>query len=106
MCAPSASIWPKKSSLNLLQSRGGSLHLPLLALVQEGMSQVIESALAAIAPVAFASRPIMIRAPRVDVVALAPGTLQRAILPPQYMNVGLTLFGVEELMDVREHWHR
>jgi hypothetical protein len=38
-------------------------------------------------------------------VALAPGTLQRAIFPPQRMDVGLTLFDVEELVDIREHRH-
>jgi hypothetical protein len=77
-----------------------------LALVQEGIGKVIEGALAAIAPVAFTPGAVVIRAPRINVVALAPGTLQRALFPPQCMNVGLTLFGIEELVDVREHWHR
>jgi hypothetical protein len=69
------------------------------------MGEIVEGALAAVAPVAFASRPVMVRAPRVDVVALAPGTLQGTIFPAQHMDVGLTLIDLEELVDVREHWH-
>jgi len=71
-----------------------------LALVEQGSGEVVEGALAAIAPVAFAARPVVIRAPWVDVVAVAPGTLQWAIFPPQCMDGGLTLVDVEELVDV------
>ena len=74
--------------------------------MEQGVGEVVEGALAAVAPVAFAPRAVVIGALGIDVVALAPGTLQRALFPPQRMNVGLTLFGVEELVDVREHWHR
>jgi hypothetical protein len=73
--------------------------------VQEGIGQVIEGALAAIAPVAFTPGAIVIRASRINVVALAPGTLQRTLFPPQCMNVGLALFDVEELMQMGEHRH-
>ena len=47
-----------------------------LALVQQGVSKVIEGALAAVAPVTFAARAIVVRPPRIDVMALAPGTLK------------------------------
>jgi hypothetical protein len=47
----------------------------------------------------------MVSAPEADVVALAPGTLQRTIFPSEGMNVCLTLFSTEELVDVREHRH-
>jgi hypothetical protein len=35
-----------------------------------------------------------------NILALAPGTLEGTILPPQRMDVGLTLVDVEELVDV------
>ena len=38
--------------------------------------------------------------PRIDVLTLAPGTLERPILPPQRMDVGLTLVDVEEMVKV------
>ena len=69
------------------------------------VSEVVEGALAAIAPVTFTPRAVVICAPGIDVVALAPGTLQRAIFPPERMDVGLTLVDVEEFVDVREHRH-
>jgi hypothetical protein len=64
------------------------------------MGQIIEGALAAVAPVALAPRAVVVRAPGIDVVALAPGTLERAFFPPQRMDVSLTLVGVEELVNV------
>src|SRR5262245_21621425 len=74
--------------------------------MEQRISQIVEGALAVVAPVAFASRPVVVRPPRVDVLAVAPGTLQGTIFRPQRMDVGLTLFGIEELVDVREHRHR
>jgi hypothetical protein len=68
--------------------------------MEEGISQGIEGALAAVAPVAFAPGSVMVIAPRIDVVALTPGTLKRPIFPPQRMEVGLTLIDVEEVVDV------
>src|SRR5262249_34259149 len=41
-----------------------------LALVQESIGEIVEGALAAVAPVAFASRPVVVHAPRVDVMDL------------------------------------
>jgi DDE superfamily endonuclease len=38
-------------------------------------------------------------------VALAPRTLERTILPPERMEVGLALFDVEELVQMRQHRH-
>ena len=55
---------------------------------------------AAVAPVAFAPRAIMVCPPGIDVLALAPRTLERTIFPSQRMEVGLTVFGVEELVDI------
>jgi len=68
--------------------------------MEEGISEVVEGALAPVTPVAFAPGAVVIRPPRIDVLALAPGTLEWAILPPQRMDVGVTLFGVEEVVDV------
>jgi hypothetical protein len=64
------------------------------------MGQIIEGPLAAVAPVALAPRAIVVRPPGIDVLALALGALEQTLFPPEGMDVGLTLFGVEELMDV------
>lgn len=74
-------------------------------MVQEGLGEVMEGALTAMAPGALAPGAVVVCAPRIDVVALAPGTLQRAIFPPERMDVGLTLVDMEELVNVREHRH-
>jgi hypothetical protein len=71
----------------------------LLALGQQRVGEVVEGAPTAVAPVALASWPVMVRAPRADVVGVTPGTLERAIFPPQRTDVGLALFGAEELVD-------
>ena len=47
----------------------------------------------------------MVRAPRADVVAVTPGTVEQAAFPPEYRDVGMTLFGAEELVDVGENRH-
>src|SRR5215831_12605215 len=39
------------------------------------------------------------------VVALTPRTLERPILPAQHMDGGLTRFGVEEVVQMRNHRH-
>jgi hypothetical protein len=64
------------------------------------MGQIVEGPLAAVAPVALAPRAVVVRPPGIDVLALAPGTLERAFFPPERMEVGVTGFGVEELVDV------
>jgi hypothetical protein len=68
--------------------------------MEERIGQVVEGAFAAVTPVAFAYGAVVVRPPGIDVLALAPGTLEGSIFPPQRRDVGLTLFGVEELMDV------
>ena len=40
--------------------------------MEQRLGQIVAGALTAVAPIAFASRPVVVRAPRVDVVALAP----------------------------------
>jgi hypothetical protein len=47
----------------------------------------------------------VVRAPWIDIATLASGTLQRAIFPPQCVDVGLTLFGTEKLVDIGEKRH-
>ena len=64
------------------------------------MGKVVEGPLAAVTPVALAPRSVVVRPPGIDVLALAPGALERAFFPPERMDVGLTLFGVEELVHV------
>ena len=64
--------------------------------MEQRIGEVVEGALTAVAPVAFASGSVVITAPWIDSTALAPGTLERPIFPSQRMDVGLTLFGVEE----------
>ena len=69
------------------------------------IGEIVESALAAVAPVAFAPRSVVVLPPRIDVLALAAGTLEGLLFPSQRVDVGMTLIGVEELVEVREHWH-
>ena len=76
-----------------------------LALVEQGASEVSEGALAAMAPGAFASRAVVVRAPVSNVVALAARTLQRTVFPPQRVDVGLALFSIEEVVHMREDRH-
>jgi hypothetical protein len=76
-----------------------------LAPVEQGLGEVVEGALAAVTPVAFAPGAVVVRAPRIDVLALAPGTLEWTIFPPQRMNVRLALCGVEEVVYMGEHRH-
>jgi len=73
--------------------------------MEQGVGEIVEGALTAVAPVEFASGSVVIIALWIDSLALAPGTLEGTIFPSQRMDVGLTLFAVEELVDVRKHWH-
>jgi hypothetical protein len=73
--------------------------------VQQGCSEVVEGALAAVTPIAFAPWSILVGAPLANVVALAARTLQRPIFPPESTDVRLALFGVEEVVDMGEHRH-
>src|ERR687887_1848618 len=78
-----------------------------LAAVQERSREVIEGALAVFVStaVAFQSRLVVVRTPRTDVVALTAGTLEWALFPPQRMDIELTRFGVEEVVEMRHHRH-
>ena len=64
------------------------------------MGEVVEGAVAAVAPVAQTPGSIVVLPPRIDVLALASGTLEWALFPPQRMDIGVTLVDVEELVDV------
>jgi hypothetical protein len=68
--------------------------------MEQGMGQIIEGPLAAVAPVALAPRAVVVLPPGIDILALAPGTLERTLLPPERMDVGVTVFGIEELVDI------
>jgi hypothetical protein len=73
--------------------------------VEQRIGEVVEAPLAAVTPVALTPRSIVVVPPRIDLLALAPGILERPIFPSQWMDVGLTLVDVEEFVDVREHRH-
>jgi hypothetical protein len=71
-----------------------------LAAVEQSRGEIVEGTLAAVTPVAFTPGALVVRPPRIDVLILAPGTLERPILPPQRMDVGLTLVDVAEMVHV------
>ena len=48
---------------------------------------------------------VVVGAPGPDVVALTAGTLEGPIFPAQRMDVGLTRFGVEEMVEMRHNRH-
>jgi hypothetical protein len=73
--------------------------------MQQGGGAVVEGALAAMAPVAFAPGAVLVDAPLANVVALAARTLERTILPPERTDVGLALFDVEKVVQMREYRH-
>ena len=75
-----------------------------LAPVEQGLGEVVEGALAAVTPVAFTPGARVVRPPQIDILTLAPGTWECTIFPPECMNVRVTLFEAEELMDVRKYW--
>jgi len=68
--------------------------------VEQGIGEVVKGALATVTPVPFTSGAIVVRPPRINILALAPGTLEGTIFPPQRMDVSLTLVDVEELVDI------
>lgn len=51
--------------------------------------------------VALQARLGVVGAPRTDVVALTPRTLERPIFPAPHMDVELTRVGVEKLVKMR-----
>jgi hypothetical protein len=70
--------------------------------VQQGVGQVVAGALTTLlfTAVAFQARLGVVGAPRTDVVALTPWTLEGPILPSSGMDVRLALVDVEELVKV------
>jgi hypothetical protein len=69
-----------------------------LTVGQQRVREVIGGAPTAVAPVAFQPWPIMVSAPGTEVVAVTAGTLERAIFPPEHMEIGLAGIGIEELV--------
>ena len=83
------------------------MHDRALAAVQERSREVIESALAVLllTAIAFQSGLVVVGTPRTNVVALTPRTLKGPIFPSQRMDVRLTRFDVEELVEMRKNAH-
>ena len=83
------------------------MHDRARAAVQERAREGIEGALAGLLfpTVALQARLVMLRAPGADVVALTSGALQGPILPAQPLEIGLTRFGAEELVQMRTNRH-
>jgi hypothetical protein len=75
------------------------------ALGEQCVGAVAEGAPTAVAPVAFNPWTVVVIAPRTDGVALAPGTLERTIFPPERMDIGVAGVNVEELVEMGEHRH-
>ena len=75
------------------------------ALVEQGLGDVLAGTLAAVAPGACAPRSGVVTTPRSDVLALAPGPLQRTIVPPAWMALGVASVDVEEVVEIPEPWH-
>jgi hypothetical protein len=48
----------------------------------------------------------MVRAPRTDVVAVTVGTLERALFPPERMEIDVADVGIAELVKIGERRHR
>ena len=78
------------------------MHDRALAAIQERAREVIEGALAALlfTAVAFQAWLGVVRTPGTDVEALTAGTLEGPIFPAQRMDVELTRFGVEEVVEM------
>jgi hypothetical protein len=66
------------------------------ALVEQGMGEVVEGTLAAVAPVALTPRAVVVRPPGIDVLALAPRTLKGAFFPPERVDVALVPCDVDQ----------
>jgi hypothetical protein len=75
------------------------------ALGQQRVGEVVEGASTACAPLAFEPWPVMVGTPGTDVGALATGTLERPIFPPQGPEVGVAGVGTEELVYMRQRRH-
>ena len=76
------------------------------ALGQQRVGEVIEGVPTAVAPVTFQPWPIVVHAPGTDVLAVTPGTLERTIVPPERVDIGVAAVSVEELVERGEYRHR
>jgi hypothetical protein len=77
---------------------------PIIAVIACHQRNCVES-YSRFTAVAFQSGLVVVGTPRTDVVALTPRTLERPILPAQGMDVGLTRFWVEEVVQMRNKQH-
>ena len=68
--------------------------------MEQGSGEVVKGTLAPVTPVPLTPGAIVVRPPRINILALAPGTLEGTIFPPQRMDVRLALFEAEELVDI------
>jgi hypothetical protein len=75
------------------------------ALGEQCVGEVVEGAPTVVAPVTFDPWPVVIIAPETDILALAAGTLERAIFPPKRMDIGVAGIDVEELVEMGVHRH-
>jgi hypothetical protein len=82
MDAPLAGNTPRRTRQTEQTRRQHPVRQRPLAPVEEGIGEVVEGALAAVTPVAFTPGAIVVRSPRIDLLALAPGTLEGTIFPP------------------------
>src|SRR5678816_4248103 len=82
--------------------RKNPVHDRALAAIQEGACEVIEGTLTGLlfTAVALQSGLVVVGTPRTDVVTLTPRTLEGPIFPAQYMDIGLTHCGVEEMVQM------
>src|SRR4029453_6450308 len=101
--APQLSGNPPRCTRQAQEKRGQHpVHHRALTAIQARAREVIAGALAALLFPAGALQAWlgMIRAPWSDVEALTAGTREGPIFPAQRMEVGLTRFGVEEMVEM------
>jgi hypothetical protein len=96
---------PGRAGETQQKSGENSVRQRSLGPMQQGSGEVVEGALAAMTPIALAPGAVVVCAPLANVVALAARTLERTLLPPERTDVRLALFGVEEVVQMREYRH-
>ena len=73
--------------------------------MQQGVGEVVEGALTALAPLPCAPGALGVRAPLANVGALAARPVERTIFSPERPDVGWALFSVAEVVDRGKHRH-
>src|SRR5215468_9429580 len=98
---------PRRTRETEEKRRQNPMHDRALAAIQERAREVIEGTLTGLlfTAVALQAGLVVVGTPRTDVVALTPQTLEGPILPAQPMDIGLTRFGVEEVVQMRHYRH-